>query len=72
MHLKCAFSCLKIICYWSMVSTDFFISMNTAKADNLLSRDDEIFSVELTKAVTADLFCLKPYWLSHKSSFFSR
>ena len=54
------------------IKSFFFKSMNTAQVDNSLSRDDGNFSVRLTKAVTDDLFCLKPYWLSHKSSFFSR
>ena len=53
-----------------MASNAFFKSMNAARVDNLLSRDDDIFSDISTKAVTVDLFCLKPYWLSLKSSFF--
>ena len=55
-----------------MASNAFSKSMNTARVDNSLSRDDEIFSVISNNAVTVNLFCLRPYWLSLMSSFFSR
>ena len=57
---------------WSIVSNSFLRSMNTSRVDNSLSRDDDFFNVMSTKAVAVDLFCLKTYWLSLMSLFFSR
>ena len=47
-----------------------FSFFHFSRVNDLLSNDDEIFTVKLTNVVTLDLFYLKPYWLSLSSSVF--